>query len=121
LPSTASKRSRQDSRSRGRPFSPPTTARCCCHPARRRRWTISATHTSRWPNRRQPMPPDANIHPARLEVFKQLFQAVAEEMGEVLMRTGYSPNIKERRDYSCALFDAQGETIVQAEHLPVHL
>ncbi len=67
------------------------------------------------------MPPDANIHPARLEVFKQLFQAVAEEMGEVLMRTGYSPNIKERRDYSCALFDAQGETIVQAEHLPVHL
>ena len=61
------------------------------------------------------------ISPARLEVFKQLFQAVAEEMGEVLMRTGYSPNIKERRDYSCAVFDEHGETIAQAEHLPVHL
>jgi N-methylhydantoinase B len=57
----------------------------------------------------------------RLEVFKQLFQAVAEEMGEVLMRAGFSPNIKERRDFSCAVFDAQGETIAQAEHLPVHL
>lgn len=61
------------------------------------------------------------IHPARLEVFKQLYQAVAEEMGEVLMRTGFSPNIKERRDYSCAVFDAHGATIAQAEHLPVHL
>jgi N-methylhydantoinase B len=61
------------------------------------------------------------IHPARLEVFKQLFQAVAEEMGEILMRTGFSPNIKERRDFSCALFDEHGETIAQAEHLPVHL
>ncbi len=61
------------------------------------------------------------IDPARLEVFKQLFQAVAEEMGEVLMRTGFSPNIKERRDFSCAVFDAAGETIAQAEHLPVHL
>lgn len=63
----------------------------------------------------------ADIHPARLEVFKQLYAAVAEEMGEVLMRTGFSPNIKERRDFSCAVFDAHGETIAQAEHLPVHL
>ncbi|MFI5274446.1 MAG: hydantoinase B/oxoprolinase family protein, partial [Ktedonobacterales bacterium] len=61
------------------------------------------------------------VHPARLEVFKQLFQAVAEEMGETLMRTGFSPNIKERRDYSCALFDAGGALLAQAEHLPVHL
>lgn len=67
------------------------------------------------------MSDEAAISPARLEVFKHLFQAVAEEMGEVLMRTGYSPNIKERRDYSCAVFDADGETIAQAEHLPVHL
>lgn len=67
------------------------------------------------------MPDETAINPARLEVFKQLFQAVAEEMGEVLMRTGYSPNIKERRDYSCAVFDEHGETIAQAEHLPVHL
>ena len=67
------------------------------------------------------MPSKPDMNPARLEVFKQLFQAVAEEMGEVLMRTGYSPNIKERRDFSCAIFDASGDTIVQAEHLPVHL
>lgn len=64
---------------------------------------------------------DLVINPARLEVFKQLYQAVAEEMGEVLMRAGFSPNIKERRDFSCAVFDAHGETIAQAEHLPVHL
>jgi N-methylhydantoinase B len=63
----------------------------------------------------------AAIDAARLEVFKQLFAAVAEEMGEVLMRAGFSPNIKERRDYSCAIFDAQGELVAQAEHLPVHL
>ena len=61
------------------------------------------------------------IDPVRLQVFKQLYQAIAEEMGEVLMRTGFSPNIKERRDFSCAVFDADGETIAQAEHLPVHL
>ena len=66
----------------------------------------------------------ASLHqanPARLEVFRQLYQAVAEEMGEVLMRAGFSPNIKERRDFSCAIFDAHGETIAQADHLPVHL
>src|SRR5258708_19839439 len=63
----------------------------------------------------------SDTNPVRLEVFKQLFAAVAEEMGEVLMRTGFSPNIKERRDFSCAIFDAAGETIAQAEHLPVHL
>jgi N-methylhydantoinase B len=61
------------------------------------------------------------ISPARLEVFRQLFQSVAEEMGEVLMRAGFSPNIKERRDFSCALFDRGGETVAQADHLPVHL
>ncbi len=48
-----------------------------------------------------------DTNPVRLEVFKQLFAAVAEEMGEVLMRTGFSPNIKERRDFSCAVFDAR--------------
>jgi N-methylhydantoinase B len=67
------------------------------------------------------MPSESTINPARLAVFRQLFQAVAEEMGEALMRTGYSPNIKERRDFSCAVFDARGEMLSQAEHLPVHL
>src|SRR5258708_38760145 len=63
----------------------------------------------------------SDTNPVRLEVFKQLFAAVAEEMGEVLMRYGFSPNIHERRDFSCAVFDAAGDTIAQAEHLPVHL
>lgn len=59
--------------------------------------------------------------PIRLEVFKHLLSSVAEEMGMVLRRTGYSPNIKERRDFSCALFDAEGRMIAQAAHIPVHL
>ncbi len=59
--------------------------------------------------------------PAKLEVFKHLFSSVAEEMGVVLRRTSYSPNIKERRDYSCAVFDARGRMIAQAAHIPVHL
>ncbi|MFW6059526.1 MAG: hydantoinase B/oxoprolinase family protein [Phycisphaeraceae bacterium] len=56
-----------------------------------------------------------------LEVFKHLFAAVAEEMGVRLMRSAYSSNIKERRDFSCALFDARGDMIAQAAHIPVHL
>ena len=63
--------------------------------------------------------PDAD--PIELEVFRHLFAAVAEEMGERLMRSAYSPNIKERRDFSCALFDASGEMLAQAAHIPVHL
>jgi len=59
--------------------------------------------------------------PIRLEVFKHRFAAIAEEMGAVLRKASYSPNIKERRDYSCALFDAQGRMIAQAAHIPVHL
>jgi N-methylhydantoinase B len=59
--------------------------------------------------------------PIRLEVFKHLFASVAEEMGVALRRTSYSPNIKERRDFSCALFDAAGQMIAQAAHIPVHL
>jgi len=59
--------------------------------------------------------------PIRLEVFKHRFSAIAEEMGAVLRKASYSPNIKERRDYSCALFDAQSRMIAQAAHIPVHL
>ena len=58
---------------------------------------------------------------ARLEVFSNLLSGVAEEMGVVLGRSGYSPNIKERRDFSCALCDRQGRLIAQAAHIPVHL
>jgi len=59
--------------------------------------------------------------PIRLEVFKHRFAAIAEEMGAVLRKASYSPNIKERRDFSCAIFDAQGRMIAQAAHIPVHL
>jgi len=62
-----------------------------------------------------------DVDPIELEVFRHLFAAVAEEMGERLMRSAYSPNIKERRDFSCALFDASGEMLAQAAHIPVHL
>jgi N-methylhydantoinase B len=55
------------------------------------------------------------------EIFRHLFIAVAEEMGVVLERTAYSPNIKERRDHSCAVFDREGLLVAQAAHIPVHL
>jgi N-methylhydantoinase B len=59
--------------------------------------------------------------PIRLEVFKNLFHSVAEEMGGALRRSAFSPNIKERRDYSCAVFDAAGEVLAMGDHMPVHL
>ncbi|MCB0192537.1 MAG: hydantoinase B/oxoprolinase family protein [Anaerolineae bacterium] len=59
--------------------------------------------------------------PIQLELFKNRFASIAEEMGIVLRRTAYSPNIKERLDFSCALFDAAGQMIAQAAHIPVHL
>jgi N-methylhydantoinase B len=59
--------------------------------------------------------------PIELEVFKNLFHSIAEEMGAALRRTAFSPNIKERRDYSCAVFDSQGQVIAMGDHMPVHL
>jgi N-methylhydantoinase B len=59
--------------------------------------------------------------PIELEVFKHLFHSIAEEMGAALRRTAFSPNIKERRDYSCALFDAAGNVLAMGDHMPVHL
>ena len=58
---------------------------------------------------------------ADLEVFRNLFVSIAEEMGTVLRKTAFSANIKERRDYSCAIYDAAGETIAMGDHMPVHL
>lgn len=55
------------------------------------------------------------------EVFKHLFSSVAEEMGVRLQRSAFSPNIKERRDFSCAVFDDAGRLVAQAAHIPVHL
>ena len=59
--------------------------------------------------------------PIELEIFKNIFHSIAEEMGAALRRTAFSPNIKERRDYSCAVFDANGEVIAMGDHMPVHL
>ena len=59
--------------------------------------------------------------PTQLEIFKNIFHSVAEEMGAVLRRSAFSPNIKERRDYSCAVYDADGEVLAMGDHMPVHL
>ena len=59
--------------------------------------------------------------PIELEIFKNLYHSIAEEMGAALRRTAFSPNIKERRDYSCAVFDSAGEVIAMGDHMPVHL
>ena len=59
--------------------------------------------------------------PVELEVFKNLYHSIAEEMGAALRRTSFSPNIKERRDYSCAVFDSEGQVIAMGDHMPVHL
>src|SRR5215204_7720443 len=62
-----------------------------------------------------------SFDPTTLEIYRALFTSVAEEMGVALRRTAFSPNIKERRDYSCAVFDANGRVIAQGDHMPVHL
>lgn len=59
--------------------------------------------------------------PIELEIFKNLYHSIAEEMGAALRRTAFSPNIKERRDYSCAVFDGNGHVIAMGDHMPVHL
>ncbi len=56
-----------------------------------------------------------------LEIFNNILAGIAEEMGKCLTRSSFSPNIKERRDHSCAIFNSQGEMIAQAAHIPVHL
>lgn len=61
------------------------------------------------------------IDPVGVEVWRHLLESIAEEMGATLQRTAYSPNIKERLDHSCALFDAEGRLVAQAAHIPVHL
>jgi N-methylhydantoinase B len=59
--------------------------------------------------------------PIRLEIFKNLYQFIAEQMGIVLQNTATSVNIKERLDFSCAIFDASGSLVANAPHIPVHL
>ncbi|MFO0728163.1 MAG: hydantoinase B/oxoprolinase family protein [Myxococcota bacterium] len=64
---------------------------------------------------------DVRLDPVRLEVYSNLFMSIAEEMGSVLRRTAISTNIKERLDFSCAIFDRGGDLVANAPHIPVHL
>jgi 5-oxoprolinase (ATP-hydrolysing) len=64
---------------------------------------------------------DQTADPIRLEIFNNMFMSIAEEMGTVLKNTAYSINIKERLDFSCALFDKKGGLIANAPHIPIHL
>ncbi len=68
-----------------------------------------------------PVAADTRADPARLEVFNNLFMHIAEQMGVVLQNTARSVNIKERLDFSCAVFDAHGQLVANAPHMPVHL
>jgi N-methylhydantoinase B len=61
------------------------------------------------------------VDPIRIEIFKNLFHSIAEEMGAALRRSAFSPNIKERRDYSCAVFNGAAEVLAMGDHMPVHL
>lgn len=64
---------------------------------------------------------NAPINPIDISIFQSTTHSIAEEMGAALRRTSYSPNIKERRDYSCAIFDETGQVIAMGDHMPVHL
>ncbi len=61
------------------------------------------------------------VHPIHLEIFNNLFMAIAKQMGTTLENTAYSVNMKERLDFSCAIFDRHGNLIANAPHIPVHL
>src|SRR3984893_44404 len=65
--------------------------------------------------------PNLLVDPITLEVLRNALESTADEMGAVLKRTSFSPNIKERMDASCAIFDAEAQLVAQAEHVPVHL
>ncbi len=62
-----------------------------------------------------------SVDPVMLEIFNNLFMSIAEQMGSTLANTAYSVNIKERLDFSCALFDEKGNLVANAPHVPVHL
>ncbi len=99
-------------------------------PQRRRPWSNPAGRPCQG-RRRGAAPRARSVPPARavgtradpvmLEVFNNLFMNIAEQMGLRLQNTAHSVNIKERLDFSCALFDAEGSLIANAPHMPVHL
>lgn len=79
------------------------------------------THTIAQEKPLQMQMQDTKPDPVRLEIFNNLFQAIAEQMGFTLQNTSSSVNIKERLDFSCALFDRKGDLVANAPHIPVHL
>jgi 5-oxoprolinase (ATP-hydrolysing) len=88
-------------------------------------WRLDVTHNDNLvmrrvtPRQREILGKEAD--PVLLEVFNNLFMSIAEQMGEALRNTAQSVNIKERLDFSCAVFDAQGQLVANAPHMPVHL
>src|SRR5467141_1283867 len=99
------------------------------HGDRRSRRRVGGSRDDDRPSRRQPpsrsirSPRDhgGRMNPVELEILRSAFAFIPEEMGVALQRSAYSPNIKERMDASCALFDESGRMLSQAEHIPVHL
>jgi 5-oxoprolinase (ATP-hydrolysing) len=90
--------------------------------SRARIWTQPENEASSWLKRpARPKHDTTKADPILLEVFNNLFMAIAEQMGEALRNTAQSVNIKERLDFSCAVFDADGQLIANAPHMPVHL
>ena len=89
-------------------------------------WQAAARETghlvlTRLGRRRPANASQARLRPVLLEVFNNRFMLIAEQMGAVLQNTAHSVNIKERLDFSCALFDSSGELVANAPHMPVHL
>ncbi len=76
---------------------------------------------TRYKERPKTMAIGTEVDPVMLEVFNNLFMSIAEQMGATLAKTSYSVNIKERYDFSCAIFDAEGQLVANAPHIPVHL
>ena len=72
-------------------------------------------------SRKRKMALDCRLNPVQLSIFNNLFMSIAEQMGRMLQKTAISTNIKERLDFSCAIFDARGNLVANAPHVPVHL
>ena len=87
-----------------------------CHVDQNKKIIISKVH-----NNLNKIKNNKKVDPVRLEIFNNIFMSIAEEMGTVLKNTSYSINIKERLDFSCALFDNKGGLIANAPHIPIHL
>ncbi|MBC6480795.1 MAG: hydantoinase B/oxoprolinase family protein [Hormoscilla sp. GM7CHS1pb] len=82
---------------------------------------LQKTHNTETPHHQSAIANIASPDPVMLEIFNNLFRSIAEQMGTTLQNTSYSVNIKERLDFSCAIFDQKGQLVANAPHIPVHL